>query len=99
MVIEGVASQLRFFVDGAAGDQVGPLTARGVIQVPVHQLAHPRHLRTLHQRGVHTGRGFIDFEGVLFPKPLCSSHRIKPALLHQAAEDRFGFIIATAFQQ
>ncbi len=98
-VIEGVARQLRFLFHGTAGHQIRPFTAGGVIQIPVHQLTHPGHLRPVHQRRVDASRRFINLEIVLFAQPLGRGHRIESALLHQGMQNSFRFVIAASLQQ
>ena len=65
VAVKRIARQGRLFLAGAAGDQVRPFAARGVIQPPVHQLAHPRHLCALKQRGI-AFRGFIYSQRIIF---------------------------------
>ena len=99
VLIKRVTSQLRLLVFGLAGDQIGPLAAGGVIHIPVHQFAHPRHFRPRGQRRIEVRWRFIDAEPVLLAKALRGDHRIEAALLHQRAENIFRFVIAPALQQ
>ena len=98
-IIKCIAGKLRFLIGGTAGDQIRPFAARGIIQIPVHQLAHARHFRPLRQRRVRVGWRFVDLQGVLLAQTLRRRHRVESALLHQGVEDLFGFIFTTTFEQ
>ena len=99
VLIKSVTRQLRLLGFGSAGDEVRPFGARGVIHIPVHQLAYPRHLRTGSQRRIDRSRGFIDAEGILLAKSLRSDHRIEASLLHQRAKDRLRLLVPAALKQ
>ena len=99
VVIKRIAGKLGFLVGGATGYQIRPLAARGIVHIPVHQLAHARHLWPLRQRRVRIRGRFINAEGILLAQALRGYHRVEAALLHQAVEDLFGFIITTALHQ
>ena len=99
VVIKRIAGKLSFFIGGAAGHQIRPLAARGVVHIPVHQLANARHFWPLGQRRIRVSGRFIDAEGVLLAQALRGRHRVEPALLHQRMKNFFGLIITTALQQ
>ena len=68
VVIKRIAGKLGFLVGGATGYQIRPLAARGIVHIPVHQLAHARHLWPLRQRRVRIRGRFINAEGILFAR-------------------------------
>ncbi len=99
VLIKSVTRELRLLGFTTAGDQVRPFSARGVIHIPVHQLAHPGHLRTGGQRRIERANRFINAEGILLAETLRSDHRVETPLLHQRPEDRLRLLVPAALQQ